>query len=96
MLWLRALHRAKDANAAIALLAKPLVSRPVEEDSAAPERGEHLAPQLLAILDRKQRGSGLARQSAPAVPAPLIIRRRGARSRLLLLRELATLLDFSR
>ena len=39
------------AMAAIALLAMPLVHRPVEKESAAPERGEQLAPHLLDMLD---------------------------------------------
>ena len=44
--------------AAIALLAMPCVRRPVEKESAAPERGEQLAPHLLGMLDRSDDAVG--------------------------------------
>jgi hypothetical protein len=48
------------AMAAIALLAMPLVRRPVDEESAAPERGEQLAPHLLDMIDRSAHRVGRA------------------------------------
>ena len=38
--------------AAMTLLVMPLIRKPVEEESAAPERGEQLGPHLLDMLER--------------------------------------------